>query len=105
MQLYNEIEKVYEEFFHPKIRYVGGFKYANAKNYGFVDFKKWEYPRVHEFSADEYVAFTGTHCDHLTIPEPYRSNFFNGLRQVIMDAGNKLVSYETDILYTIRKPL
>lgn len=103
--LYDRIQQVYAEFFRPEQPYeLGGFQYANAVRYGYVDFEKREYRHVREFTADEYVAFCGTHCDHLTIPEPHRSRFFDGLRQAIRDAGDKLIVYETDVLYLTRKP-
>ena len=95
---------MYDAYFHPTEHYKGGFQYKNAVNYGFVGFETREYPRVRTFTADEYVAFTGTHCDHIVLPEPYRSKFFDGIRQAIMDAGGQLVSYETDVLYLTQKP-
>lgn len=52
-----------------------------------------------------YVAFSGTHCDHLAIPQPYSSNFFNGLRKAVLEAGNKIVFFDTFVLYLAKKPL
>ncbi|MGN0801946.1 MAG: hypothetical protein ACI4MF_05035 [Candidatus Faecivicinus sp.] len=31
----------------------------------YVDFTKTEYPDRREFTADEYAAYAGTHCDHI----------------------------------------
>ena len=56
-------------------------------------------------TADEYVAFCGTHCDHIVIPEPYRSKFFDGLRETVLEAGNKVVFNDTFILFLAKKPL
>ena len=42
-------------------------------------------------TADEYIAYCGTHSDHLTIPEPCKSSFFSGLKDVVAAAGNKVV--------------
>lgn len=34
-----------------------------------------------------------------TIPEPYRSKFFNGLRDTVLENGNKVVFHDTYILF------
>lgn len=59
--LYNKIQRVYSEYFIPETEYKhGAFKYTNAPNYGYVGFEKREYSGEREFTADEYVAFSGT---------------------------------------------
>lgn len=104
--LFNKIQQVYSEYFKPETEYQhGGFKYTNATNYGFVGFEKREYYGKREFTADEYVAFSGTHCDHIVIPEPYKSKFFNGLRNAVLEAGNKIAFHDTFDLYLAKKPL
>lgn len=104
--LYNKIQQVYSEYFKPETEYKhGSFKYTNAPNYGYVDFEQHDYYGKREFTADEYVAFCGTHCDHIVILEPYRSKFFNGLREVVLAAGNKIVFHDTFILFLVKKPM
>ena len=105
-ELYNKIQKVYSEYFKPDAEYKhGSFKYANAPNYGFVDFEKREFYGKREFTADEYVAFSGTHCDHIVLPEPYKTKFFDGLREAVLEAGNRIVFNDTFVLYLAKKPL
>ena len=105
-ELYNKIQQVYDQYFKPETVYThGSFRYASATNYGYTDFEKHEFYGKREFTADEYVAYCGTHCDHIVIPEPYKSKFFDGLREVVLEAGNKLVANETYILYLAKKPL
>lgn len=104
--LFNQIQKVYSEYFKPETEYKhGSFKYTNAPNYGYVDFEKREYYGKREFTADEYIAYCGTHCDHIVIPEPYSSKFFNGLREAVLEAGNEVVFYDTFVLFLAKKPL
>ena len=104
--LFNKIQNVYSEYFKPEIEYKhGSFKYTNAPNYGYVDFEKREYYGKREYTADEYVASCGTHCDHIVIPEPYRSMFFNGLKEAVLEAGNKIVFHDTFILFLTKKQL
>lgn len=105
-ELYDKIQRVYSQYFKPETEYNhGSFKYTNATNYGYVDFERREYYGKREFTADEYVAFCGTHCDHIVIPEPYRSKFFDGLRKTVYEAGNKVVFNDTFILFLAKKPL
>ena len=104
--LFDNIQKIYSSYFKPDVEYKHGkFKYANAVNYGYVDFETREYYGKREFTADEYVAFCGTHCDHIVVSEPYRSKFFDGLKQAVLDAGNKIVFNDTYVLYLAKKPI
>lgn len=103
--LYQSIQRVYSQYFKPETAYVhGAFPYTNAPEYGYAGFEKREYGGRREFTADEYVAFAGTHCDHIVIPEPYRSLFYNGLRKAVLEAGNRIVFLDTYILYLAKKP-
>ena len=104
--LYARIQKVYSEFFKPSIPYThGGFRYDSAPTYGYADFEHREFRGKREMTADEYVSFCGTHCDHIVIPEPYRTPFFEGLRNAVLAAGNRIVFLDTYVLYLAKKPL
>lgn len=103
--LYERIQAVYDAHFKPETRYShGGFRYDHAPDYGYVGFEKREYAGRRVFTADEYVAYCGTHCDHLVIPEPDRSRFFGGLRDAVLAAGDRIVFNDTHVLYLARKP-
>ena len=80
------------------------FDYTHAAEYGYVDFEKREYHGERVFTADEYVAFCGTHCDHIVIPEPDKSKLFSGLREAVLEAGNRIVFQDTYVLYLAKKP-
>ena len=104
-ELYEKIQQVYSAYYKPEIPYTNGnFRYESAAEYGYIDFEKREFYGKREFTADEYVAFCGTHCDHLTIPEPYKSKFFDGLRETVRANGNKVVFRDTYVLYLAKKP-
>ena len=104
--LYNNIQKVYSAYFRPETKYQHGlFVYTNAPKYGYVDLEKREFYGKREFTADEYVAFSKTHCDNIVIPEPYRSQFFDGLRSAVLESGNKVVFNDTYVLFLAKKPL
>ena len=104
--LYRKIQEVYSEYFKPEIEYEhGSFRYDNAVKYGYTDFKRRDFYGKREFTAEEYVSFCGTHCDHLVIPEPYKSSFFNGLKKTVKENGNKVIFSDTYVLYLAKKPL
>lgn len=41
--LYNKIQEVYDEYFHPETSYTQNLAYKNVVNYGFIDFEGREY--------------------------------------------------------------
>ena len=103
--LYSKIQTLYDRYFKPETPYThGGFKYENAPNYGYMDFERHDFHGRREMSADEYVAFCGTHCDHIVIPEPYKTLLFEGLRNTVEENGGKVVFEDTHVLYLAKKP-
>lgn len=104
--LYAKIQKLYDQYFKPEIPYThGSFQYDHAPDYGYVGFERHDFYGRREMTPDEYVSFCGTHCDHIVIPEPYKTPFFEGLRQVVAENGGKVVFEDTYVLYLARKPL
>ena len=104
-ELYNNIQKIYDIYFKPETPYLhGAFHYDNAPKYGFINFERREFYGKREMTADEYVAFSGTHCDHMVIPEPYKTKFFDGLHEAVLKAGDKIVFNDTYVLYLTKKP-
>ena len=104
--LYQKIQEVYSAWFRPETEYRhmhGPFSYEHAADYGFTDLERREFPGRRVLTADQYVALCGTHSDHLVIPEPYRTRFFDGLRQAVLEAGDRIVFEDTHILYLARK--
>jgi len=105
-ELYQKIQQVYSAYFKPETEYKhGSFRYTNAPEYGYIDLEKREFYGKREFTADEYVSFCGTHCDHIVIPEPYKSKLFRGLREAVRAAGNRIVFNDTFVLYLAKKPM
>ena len=104
-KLYAKIQKLYDRYYKPEIPYThGGFKYDNAINYGYVDFERHDFKGRREMTPDEYVSFCGTHCDHIVIPEPLKTPFFEGLREAVSESGGKVVFEDTYVLYLTKKP-
>ena len=103
--LYNNIQKVYSEHFRPEMEYTHhSFGYTNAPEYGYTDFQKYEFYSQREFNADDYVSYCKTHCTHIVIKESHRDNFFCGLKNAVLQAGNKIVFNDTHILFLAKKP-
>ena len=104
-ELYDKIQKLYDEYFKPDIPYThGGFRYTAAPEYGYTDVEKREFFGKRTMNAEEYVAFSGTHCTHIVIPELIREKFFQGLHDAVEEAGGKIVFNDTYILYLTKKP-
>lgn len=103
--LYDQIEKVYDEYFHVDTRYTCKLNYNNAVNYGFVDFHYLDWKKSRVYTADEYAEYlASTQVEHITLQEPYRSKFFNGIREAVRNAGNQIILNDTIALYLTRKP-
>ncbi len=102
--LYTKIQEVYAEFFHPETKYTCVLNYDARDQYGFVDLERREYRKTREYNADDYVSLIGTHSDHIALKEPYKSKFYDGIRKVILDFGNKITLYDMITMYLARKP-
>ena len=102
--LYEKIQKVYAEYYKPETAYPHrGFRYTSAPESGYTEVERREFAGERVMDADTYVAFSGTHCDHINIPEPYRTKFFTGLHDAVAEVG-KVVFKDTYVLYLTRKP-
>lgn len=102
--LYNDIQKVYAQYFHPEIPYNQKMIYCNAVNYGFIEFKEYRFYSKREFTANDHIEYLGTHSDHIVLQEPYKSKFFEGIRTAILNHGNKIEFNDIVILYLTKKP-
>jgi trans-aconitate methyltransferase len=104
-ELHNKIEEVYKEYFFVKQEYNCKMKYDNVVNYGFVNYKYQDWKKVRTLNADEYISYISTHCAHITLEEPYKSKYYTGVRNAIIEAGNKIIINDTIPLYLAQKPL
>ncbi|MCR5332154.1 MAG: methyltransferase domain-containing protein [Lachnospiraceae bacterium] len=103
--LYDKIQKLYDRYYKPDIPYKhGAFRYTAAPEYGFTEVDQYEFKGRRVLSADEYAAFSGTHCDHIVIPEPIRTEFFDALKNAVKEAGDRIVFNDTYVLYITKKP-
>ncbi len=103
--LYEKIQALYDKYYKPDIPYThGGFNYTAAPEYGYSDVEKYEFKGRRVFTADEYVRFSGTHCDHIVIPDPIRTEFFEKLKSTVLEAGDRVVFNDTYVLYLAKKP-
>jgi ubiquinone/menaquinone biosynthesis C-methylase UbiE len=102
--LYEKIQALYDQYYKPDIPYTHGkFQYTAAPEYGYTEVERHEFKGKRVFNAEEYVAFSGTHCDHIVIPEPLRTEFFEGLRKAVLDAGDRVVFNDTYVLFLTKK--
>ena len=100
--LYSQIQEVYTKYFRPETAYTCHLDYDGRDQYGFTDLERREYPRTRHYSADDYVSLIATHSDHLTLAEPNKSKFYEGIREVIHQAGG-ITLYDKITMYLARK--
>jgi SAM-dependent methyltransferase len=93
--LFDEIQEVYQKYFRVETKYTCNLNYNNVVNYGFTNFEYRDYKKVRVLNADEYIAWISTHVEHITLQEPYKSKFYNGIREAILNAGNKITIIDT----------
>lgn len=104
--LYNKIQEVYAKYFHPEAVNKGNsaYAYSDVENHGFVDFECRRYHKTRELSADDYVSYISIYSDHLTLQEPYKTEFFTGIRDAVLSFGDKITLLDDMVLYLARKP-
>lgn len=78
--------------------------YDDVLNYGYTDREVNQFVTERILTTDQYIAYCGTHCDHIALSEPYRSRFYEGIRSVVDAAGGKLRIIDTHVLTTVKKP-
>lgn len=101
--LYQKIQEVYSKYFRPENEYTCNLNYNNVEKYGFTHIEYHEYKITRELNADEYVEWISTHATHITLQEPYKSEFYTGIKEAIMSFGNSIKLNDTIVLYLARK--
>lgn len=103
--LYEKIQEVYKVHFRPAIEYPHrNFRYDHAVKYGYTDYEERRYYQTRVFDADNYVNYVGTHSDHIVVPEPHRTPFFEGLRKTVRENGDRVEFKDTCMLRLAKKP-
>lgn len=102
--LYDKIQEVYAEYFFPEIPYTCKLVYENVVNYGFTNYSYREYKSTRELYSEDYTSLISTHADHIMLREPYKTNFYGGIKAAIREAGDKITLNDTIALYLVKKP-
>lgn len=102
--LFSQIQEVYAKYFRPETEYKCNLDYDARDKYGFVNLERREYLKTREYNADDYVSLIGTHADHITLKEPNKTYFYEGIRKAILDSGNKITLYDKITMYLAKKP-
>lgn len=98
-----EIDRVYEAHFRVKQSYQCRMEYENALQYGFANlvYKEWKSERT--VDAETYISWISTHCEHITLEEPYKTRFYAGIREAFRKYGDRMVIIDTIPLYLVQK--
>lgn len=83
--------------------YKQKFDYEAGEKYGFHYLGKKEFYGTRSYSADEYIEYIKTHSDHITIKEECRDLFFHGIRDAILNHGDKIRFQDTYVLHLYQK--
>lgn len=103
--LYDAIQAVYDAHFHVETKYACRLDYDRVVHYGFGPCRYRDWKRSKAYTADEYVAYlAGTQVEAITLKEPYKSRFYGGIRQAVIDAGDRITLDDTIALYLTKKP-
>ncbi len=102
-ELYEEIQKVYDECFDTDQPYDQHFDYMNGGSYGLTFIEEKSFPGRREYTAEEHEEYMGTHSTHIAIKEESRTPFFNGVREAIIRHGNKVVYNDEYVVYLYKK--
>ena len=102
-ELYDDIQKVYDEFFVTDQPYTQKFDYMNGEKYGMTLLEERSFPGKREYNADEHNEYLGTHSTHITLKEEYKELFYNGVRDAVIRHGNKIVFNDQYKLYLYQK--
>ncbi len=102
-ELYDDIQKVYDEYFVTDQPYSQHFDYMNGENYGlkFIEERSWPGKRV--YTADEHNEYLGTHSTHIALKEEYRKPFFDGVHDAVVKHGNRIVFNDEYVVYLYQK--
>ena len=101
--LYADVQKVYDKYFVTRSPYRQQFHYERAEEYGFRDLRVVDFHGTRRYSADEYLAYIGTHSDHILLDPAYREQFFTGIGEAIRAHGGKIAFADTYRLYLCRR--
>ena len=99
-----EKNTIYEKYFKPETHYNCRINKGNVINYGFLPIEVADYEYDTDMTADDFVSLTMTHADHITLQEPNRSLFMNGLRDAINQHGGIWKCHDRVNIVKVRKP-
>ena len=103
-ELSDEIHRVYEKQFHVRQKYTCRMNYEHVTRYGFTNFTRLEWKKQRELDTEAYISYISTHCEHITLEEPYKTGFYQGIRDAFMKWGNRIRIIDTIPLYLAQKP-
>ena len=86
-EMLNEKDEVYRKYWHPETSYACRIDKMKAVDYGFSQPEISDFYYDTDMTADEFVCMTMTHADHITLKEPDRTLFMEGLRNVVNRYG------------------
>ncbi len=85
--LYNQLRKVSSGFFMSGTIYKTSSNYSYYEEFGFSDFKEISYQRTRILTAEEYYLYIENQYDLYSLREHHKTRLFDGIKEVISEAG------------------
>ncbi len=86
-EMLHEKDEVYRKYWHPETPYTCRIDKMKVVDYGFSQPEVSDFHYDTDMTADEFVAMTMTHADHITLKDPDRTRFMEDLRDVVNRHG------------------
>ena len=102
-QLYDAIQKIYDDCFATDSPYTQKFDYADGSGYGYEYLGETEFYGERRYTADEYIEYIKTHSTHIMINENAKDRFFAGVHDAVESFGG-IVFDDIYRLHLYRKP-
>ena len=102
-QLYDAIQKIYDDCFATDSPYTQKFDYNAGSGYGYEYLGETEFYGKRRYTADEYIEYIKTHSTHIMINENAKDRFFAGVHDAVESFGG-IVFDDIYRLHLYRKP-
>lgn len=90
-ELYEEIQKVYDNYFVPEVTYTCKFDYDKGTDYGYKYLGQFKFHNSRSYTAEEFVEYIKTHADHITLKKEMCEPFYEGIKSAVSKFGKMII--------------
>lgn len=85
-----------------KQQYSSRLHYENVLDYGFENDRYYEWKHERALASDEYIAYTRTYCEYITLERPYKTALYTGGKNAVLECSDKIAVIDTIPLYLVQ---